>query len=359
MEAKRILIVGNYGAGNLGDDSILAGILTELKLVGFKGKIEVMHGGFESSTDIYKGLKKVPFMPTGLRSRFKRGQRQAAESAIKRADLVILGGGGLFVDSESWKAPVIWGAQAKACSKIGTPYICYGQSVGPLKYWLSRFITRRVFKNAKAIHVRDSQSAKYLKKLGVSGVIVGSDPAFSWLATKKKRVKRNNALAISIRTWSKRTSEIWEPLLEEVKRFAKKRKLKPILIAMDLRNKKEIESMKKTGLELFEAPSASFAFEGMQRAKMTIAMRLHAGIFALAAGVPLISISYSKKVESLMRTLEIKGGFKLIKVENFSKAKLKKAMPKVISQKKPHFDMESPSRINQNFLSTAFSSVDS
>ena len=89
MEARSILIIGNYGAGNLGDDAILGGILCDLKAVGFTGHIRVMHGGFKSSRDIYKGLELVPFVPSGLRSRFNT-LRSKTFKAIQNSDLIIL-----------------------------------------------------------------------------------------------------------------------------------------------------------------------------------------------------------------------------------------------------------------------------
>ena len=353
----RILIIGNYGAGNLGDDAILGGIITELRSVGFKGKIEVTHGGFQSSTDIYKGLKKVPFVPFGLRSRLKRGQKKAAHAAIKGADLVILGGGGLFVDTETIKAPLIWAKQAKTCRKLNTPYICYGQSIGPLKHFISRFVTKRAFKNAKAIHVRDHTSARILRKMRITEVTVGTDPSLSYLQqANSKAFGPNNALAISVRHWTKSTAKLWTPLLTEIKKFAKKKKLKPILIAMDIRDQKEIKNLKKTGLEVFEPPSALLAYEGIQRSKMAITMRLHACIFALAAKTPLIAISYSPKVESLIKSLG--SNAQLIKAENFSTRKLKKALKKA---KREVLDLETPAMKNQKFLKeqTAKSKINS
>jgi dipeptide/tripeptide permease len=63
----------------------------------------------------------VPFVPFGIRSRLRGGG--AARKAIAEADLVILGGGGLFTDAENWKAPFLWATQAKACRKLKKKYI--------------------------------------------------------------------------------------------------------------------------------------------------------------------------------------------------------------------------------------------
>jgi polysaccharide pyruvyl transferase CsaB len=364
---KNILIVGNYGAGNLGDDAILGGILEDLRAIGYSGQVQVTHGGFESSQDIYKGLKRIPFTPVGLRSSIKslikKENKQASQEAIRKADLVILGGGGLFTDAESLKAPIIWAKQAAACHKLGTPYICYGQSIGPLKNFRSRKLAKDTFKNAKAILVRDHNSKKVLADLGVGQnfedpqITVGTDPAFPWLQANKQILKRSNALAISLRDWGAkklRKSKNLEKTLQEIAQFAKKKKLKPILIAMDIRDQKEIKNLEvlatKFNFEFFEPPSARLAFQGIQKAKLAVTMRLHAGIFALAAATPLIAISYSSKVADLMRSLHINGAFRLINLENLTPSKLKKALTSVSKAKKPHFNSESPSKTNREFL---------
>lgn len=293
MRTNSILIVGNYGAGNLGDDAILGGIVTELRSIGYSGEIQVTHGGRSTSSEIYKGLKKVPFVPVGLRSRFKK-TRKVALQAIKNADLVILGGGGLFTDEESWKAPLIWAAQAKACRRLNKPYICFGQSVGPLKHWWSRRLAKTVFKNAQAVHVRDEISADLLKKWQIKPT-VGTDPAFSWLAQVKRSIPKKPVLLVSLRKWPGFNESEWKPIVKEVQVFAKKRKLNPILISMQ-----QGEDLKAAGLELYEPNSALAAFEAFEKAELAVTMRLHAGIFAVAAGTQLLALSYSQKVKSLL-----------------------------------------------------------
>lgn len=292
MGPRSILIIGNYGAGNLGDDAILGGIVTELRSIGFAGEIQVTYGGVQSSSEIYKGLKKVPFLPVGLRSRFKKNRKEAL-GALKRADLVILGGGGLFVDSESWRAPFIWAGQAAWCRKLKKPYLCYGQSVGPLKHWWSRRLTRRTFKNALAVHVRDENSAKQVKKWKIP-CTVGTDPAFSWLLEEKRPIPRKPVLLLSLREWPgfKQTEE----LVKEIKVFCRHKNLKPILISMDVH-----EKLDTFGMEIYRPESALAAFEAFEKSQMAVTMRLHAGIFAVTAGTPLIALSYSEKVKGMLQ----------------------------------------------------------
>lgn len=293
MRTNSLLIIGNYGTGNLGDDAILGGIVTELRSIGYSGEIQVSHGGHRSSSEIYKGLRNVPFIPVGLRSRFKKTRKHALD-AIKHADWVILGGGGLFTDEESWKAPLIWASQAKACRRLNKPYICFGQSVGPLKHWWSRQLAKKVFKKALAVHVRDPFSAKTLASWGIEST-VGTDPAFSWLSQVKRSIPKKQILLVSLRKWPGFGAAQWKPIVKEIQVFAKKRKLNPILLSMQAG-----EDLKAAGLELYEPTSALAAFEAFEKAQLAVTMRLHAGIFAVAAGTPVLALSYSQKVKSLL-----------------------------------------------------------
>lgn len=349
MGPRSILIIGNYGAGNLGDDAILAGILTDLKAIGYRGRLTVTHGGDNSSADLYKGLHKVPFVPAGLRSRFSP-HRHESTKAIQDADLVILGGGGLFMDTESRWAPWIWATQARACRKAKTPYICYGQSVGPLKTWWGRFLTKAVFRHAKATHVRDIASQKLLKSWGIHAV-GGSDAALSWLQQEKKRIAKQAVLLIALRTWPDVDTATWNQLLKPIREFAQKKKWKPILLAMDLRNEDERIALRATGLEVFEPPTTTQAFEGFEKAQIVISMRLHGGLFALAAGTPILALSYSTKVSALFESLAPKGGVEVLARSEWNAKNIKKRLTQLKSSSR--FDIETPIMQNQAFLAQA------
>lgn len=302
MAPRSLLIIGNYGAGNLGDDAILGGIVQECRSLGFGGEIMVTHGGKSTSPEIYKGLKKVPFVPAGLRSRWT-GKRKEAFDAISRADLVILGGGGLFTDTESWKAPYIWFKQAQALQKMKKPYLCYGQSIGPLTHWWSRHWAKKCFRHALGVHVRDEASAKLLKEWGIP-CSVGTDPALSWLFAEKRTLPKKPILLLSLRSWPGFLESAWKPILKEVQVYSKRKGLKPILLSMQAG-----EELKAPGFELYQPNGARAALEAFEKAEAAVTMRLHAGIFSLAAGTPFFALAYSEKVKSFFKpyvtTLEL------------------------------------------------------
>lgn len=341
MRTARILIIGNYGAGNLGDDAIFAGISTELRAAGFSGEISVLHGGFESSMDLYGGIRKSAFVPAGLWSLLKSTRKEGLE-AIKNADLVILGGGGLFTDEESERAPIIWSTQVAPCIRLKKPFICYGQSVGPFREANARRITKKVLNAAAAIHVRDEASREELMNLGVSQPItVGTDPAFSWLKTLPKRKGNGNRLAVSLRFWRGVGTRTWQPLLREIKEWAALQGLEPELIAMDLRSSLENKILESTGLKVNHPKSAREAFEFFQNSRMAVTMRLHASIFSTMADTPTVILSYSQKVEGLFKSLGHK-------TWNLNEVQIKEALEK--SQDQKISDPSSLTKKNLDFL---------
>ncbi len=348
MNVKSILIIGNYGAGNLGDDAILGGILRDLKEISYKGEIMIMHGGVVSSDKIYQDYKKVPFIPAGIRSRFNFKQKNAAIAAIKRADMVIFGGGGLFVDSESWKAPYIWYKQAEWCRKLNTTYICYAQSIGPLKYKISKYWARKTFRFAKDILMRDEQSLMQINKWGIDKAIQGTDPAFSYLATLPK-LQKTNDLLISIRNWGSfsihRAFDIIKPICE----FAEKNDLKPLLLSMDMATNDEKTDLKSLGLDILTPNSVEEAFQAISKASLVVAMRLHVNIFALFAESPLISLSYSSKVKSFLKSLGLMD-IAILEPENWDYTQIKSAL-EVALYSKPKVNIQNALQTNREFLS--------
>lgn len=337
----------------MGDDAIFAGIVADLKNIGFKGKISLLHGGFQNSEDIYGGFDKFPFIPAGIKSKLK-GSDKSSLRAIREADMVILGGGGLFIDAESILAPLIWAKQVMMCKKMKKPYICYSQSIGPLNSFISRFLTAKVFKHAKAIQFRDKESVDLLKKIGVKkDAEYSTDAALFWAKNQKKTPKEELFL-ISLRLWKQFDSNSWQNYLETCKKFAEDKNLRIKLLAMDLRNTKELEELKQCGLELIVPKSPTEAFHWISRAKLLCSMRLHAGIFALAAATPVLMMSYSRKVKSFFAALNITNGAQTLEM-SADKAEIYRALAKLRAEKSD-IDLESPTKKNQAFLARALKS---
>ena len=345
MRANKLLIIGNYVAGNLGDDAILAGILTDLKELDFKGSLAITHGGIRTSLDLYRSLTKLPFAPVGLRSRMRLGKQ--VEKAWAPYTLAILGGGGLFTDAESWRAPYIWYRQAKLLRKLKIPYLIFGQSVGPLNSTWSRWFAKKTFLGAKAIHLRDEESASILKKWGIQNVTVGTDPALSWLQTQKERnLKKQNIFLLSLRNWPGFKAKNWLELSKPINEWAKKKNLKPMLISMEPTSVKEKKLLETFSWEVYYPQSAREAFLAFQKANAAFTMRLHASVFALMAKTPFLALNYSKKVEALFRSLKQESH--LLNPENCTEESLRTGLKNL--QPPKNFNSEALIQANRAFL---------
>lgn len=348
MHSGKLLIIGNYGAGNLGDDAILGGILTDLKRVDWKGEVFVTCGGQKTSSDIYKQVKRVPFMPSGLKSHFARTQVKTAHQAFESVDFAILGGGGLFTDSESMRAPYIWYKQAKALIRAKKPYLIYGQSIGPLKHMWSRYLAKKVFSRAKAILVRDQESLHMLSQWGLKGTL-GTDPALSWLTEElQKRPKKEDVLLISLRHWPKIGLKEWKAWSKPINEYCKKAKLKPIALSMEPSSNREKNELTQLGWEFYAPRSAREALFAFQKAREALVMRLHAGIFSLIAKTPFTTLAYSQKVTSFFESLILKTPIQTLTPQEWTPEDLRGALKQ--NKTAPSFNVEEAIQKNHLFL---------
>ncbi len=167
----KIVIAGNYGANNLGDEMILEGLLKLLKDIVPDAKITVLSAE-PKDTKKRHNVKSLNLFPAGFRSFFRNlfDFKRENTRAVKDCDVFILGGGGLF-GSLTFVANLIWGLQAKMAYKYSKPVIMYGQSIGELKGKIRKKIVRKAYKKASLIVVRDNKSQKRLKDLKIKNKI--------------------------------------------------------------------------------------------------------------------------------------------------------------------------------------------
>jgi polysaccharide pyruvyl transferase CsaB len=327
MKAKKILILGNYGAGNLGDETILTGL---------KQALHQLNPNVE--------IKCGPHYPSGIRSFFSK-QRKNTKQVLQWADLAIIGGGGLFVDTGSTRAPFIWFMQAWACKQSKTPYIFAGVSFGPIKKKFNQKLTKWATKNAKAILVRDKASeslVKYLfKKTKAPKITLGTDFALHFLLSeqdlnspihsrvKSELQKKENQIVLSLRKWPNFTRRQFLNFVQIIREQVERAGYQLILLPFDLSQQEELAWMQETGVLIKEIKSLPKLVEEIARSKGAIMMRLHANIYSLTLEVPSFSLSYSTKVSSFLESSKLQPAsqLKLLKkksLENELKIELEK-----------------------------------
>lgn len=311
--AKKIVICGNYGATNLGDEAILDGILKLVKLADSKNEVTVLAPDYRTAESVHK-VKALPILPCGLKSFIKGlfgGTIWKTIDAIRKCDLFILGGGGLFTD-EKLMAIIIWSMQAKFAQIFKKPVFCLGQSVGPLSTSFGKIKTAEVFKKSFKITVRDNMSADLLEGFGIDQVNVLADPAFCLDLELSAAASAEKYIVMSLREWQNVSPEQYAKFIIDV---WKKYQLKTVLVPFQIATDNDLNILNKVYeevkndcnepiVELFEYDLDYIkTVELIAKSTAVVGMRLHSLIFATICHKPFLALNYSTKVRGLIEDL--------------------------------------------------------
>jgi len=165
---EKIVVCGHYGSTNIGDFAIGLSIVQQLKKA--KPNADVTFLSYNPKNTVeHMDVKANYLLPLGLRSLFRgifKGELWKTLKVIKNCDKFILGGGGLFTDEKIF-AVFLWGLHAFCAYRYKKPVYMIGQSVGPLKTKIGKWIVKKSFLKAKMIVVRDNNSKNLLNDLGI------------------------------------------------------------------------------------------------------------------------------------------------------------------------------------------------
>lgn len=144
----RIVMIGYQGMGSVGDEAILSGI--EELLRGTTAEVVAVASGRRAAIPAFPRAERVPT------PRFLPGR--AFRRALRRADLVVMAGGGLLNDYWPTLIPrlLTWSLLSRL---LGTRVGWLAAGVGPLQHRRSQLLARAVLGLASFISVRDEASA--------------------------------------------------------------------------------------------------------------------------------------------------------------------------------------------------------
>ena len=311
---EKVLIIGSYGAGNIGDEAMLDVILDKLK----DKDCYVLSGDVKDTKKRHPEAKDVAMhFPFGLRSFFSFKWFKSFK-LLKKSDLVLVGGGGLFTDMYSFKAVLLWSWHVRLARFYNKRVILFANSVGPFRSKLAARITRKALKKCEKIIVRDELSAEVVKKLIGKDPIVGSDVVF--LKKHKCTGTRKKTAVINLRPWDVNFVEIKTfvgDLIDDGYEVT--------FVAMEKMDKKLLSRFTRKGVKVIYPEKFEDLLNLLCNAEMAIGMRLHFLIAAAMAGCKVGGISYGLKVSGVLDELNIP----MISVEDFSNDNLKKLQRRV------------------------------
>ena len=302
-DPRRILISGYYGLRNTGDEAVLSAIIKGLRAQSDDIEIIVLSQSPEE-TAVTHGVRALP--------------RMSPSQAINDCDLFISGGGSLLQDATSFKSLVYYLLVIGLAKRRRRKVMVLGQGIGPLRRGISRALTARTLSGLDLITVRDAQSAELLRELGIQDRIeVTADPTFildPCPAEDSGRLLREAGLgedediiAISLRKWPE-TPGLESAVAKALSALAEKVAAKFLLVTMQT---PDDEALSRQVTRAIGKPdrfavqpalwSANQLLGVLSRCRFVIGMRLHALIFAAAAGTPSLGIVYDPKVEQFVR----------------------------------------------------------
>ncbi|MBW4437907.1 MAG: polysaccharide pyruvyl transferase CsaB [Pleurocapsa minor GSE-CHR-MK-17-07R] len=329
---KTALIAGYYGFENAGDEAILTSILVGLRKAS-PAISPIVVSGNPQSTRLTHQVGAVHYTDIG-----------AIISAAQKSDLIILGGGGLFMD--------YWGVQVNSvltrhhhglafylafpllATLMKKPLMIYGVGAGPFFSKEAREFTRAAFEAADVATVRDEASRELIISTGVSPALVQltADPAFLLKPAPNDQIQaifdfehipyaEGTTVGVCLRWWDIGVDpeRYWAQIAAALDRFIDKYDARIVFIPFQtldeagIKNddrliaEKVIERMqqKHKAFSLRRKYSAQEILGSVAQCDLIVGMRLHSLILAAAAHIPAISLIYDPKVRGLANQLNL------------------------------------------------------
>ena len=289
------VVSGYYGFGNAGDDALLEVIADGLRARGIR-RVSALS---RTKRPPAPGVKGVP------RFRFFAVARE-----IRRAKLLVSGGGSLLQDATSTKSLMYYAGVIRLAHFFRVPTAILANGIGPLTKRANRRRAVKAALCADSISVRDPASAKELTEMGVPAerIRVTADPVLGAPAPEAVPAEKPY-LAVSVReTADGRSSAAAEAVLAEaLTAFARSEARRIVLMPMQEEYdtavcRRTAERLRSAGADavLCEDNSAENLRRVIAGAECVVSMRLHGLIFAFSAGTPSLALSYDPKIDALM-----------------------------------------------------------
>lgn len=309
----KVLISGYYGSGNVGDEAVLLSIVQGLRQRDPGTGITVLSGA-PSLTEELDGVKAI-----------RRNAWHKIWRELRRADVFVSGGGTLLQDATSSRS--FWYylgliIMAKLfCKKV----MIFAQGFGPLRRKHNRKAARAVLNRVDLITVRDEDSLRALKKLGVRRpeIVLTADPAAlldvpapseGRKIISLEQVPLNKPLlGIAVRGATTRRrveDETFRSLAEVLDKLAQRYSIRPVFLLFhcpdDMKEAaKVIRHMKEESGVIFRICRPDEMLAVFSQLDFVIGMRLHSLIFAVINSVPAFGLSYDPKVASFAGSLQL------------------------------------------------------
>ncbi|HTJ34407.1 MAG TPA: polysaccharide pyruvyl transferase family protein [Dactylosporangium sp.] len=298
----RVGVLGSYGGYNLGDEAILASILSDLRARRPDAEVMVLSRDVEHTAKEHPGVTVAPWEGVS---------RDRTADVLSRLDLLVVGGGGILYDTEARRYLRV----VRTAQEQRVPVFTYAIGAGPLTEDLDCAMVRDVLGAATEVTVRDDESKVALEEAGVTAqVTVTADPAlllqpeeFDAGALRDSLPPGRRVVGMSVREPGRAAQHLaadeYHQLLAHVADFVVHRLDASVLFVpmerSDIRHSHAVLS-RMTAAEQCRVLHGQYRpgqiLDLMRHLDLAVGMRLHFLIFAALSGVPLLALPYAGKV---------------------------------------------------------------
>ena len=272
-----MLVSGYYGFGNLGDEALLAGMLSGLQ---------------EHSVTV---LSQTPAATRVLHG-VGAAHRLRGLGALLNHDALISGGGGLLQDKTSARSLRYYLSVIALAKRLGKRTVVYGQSVGPLSPAGEQAVARAL--RGLPVAVRDRPSHKLLERLNIPAELVADNALLLPEPTLAAPANLAPVLFIPRSGYPEVTTAFAV--------LAARLEAEGVAVAgLALQPGEDDAPLEKLSraaptLAKMTATSPQRALEQIAGSRHVVSARLHGLILAARAGVPFSGVAYDPKVAAFL-----------------------------------------------------------
>ena len=327
----KILIIGWFGAGNIGDEAILLAELHAMRERISDAEFHILSFDPERTQRLVSGLQQVvKIIGVGSKHKFLRTDFRGLWHSLTTVDMVVIGGGGIFQDIYNHYPIPFFTFMVVLAKLLSKRVVIHSVGVGPIRTWIGKRLTRAAANLADSVTVRDHESQYILASIGVNKDIgVSADPVFLLEPVKSEKVKgllASNDLTSGLKigvciqdllSWS---NENKMALAEALDRTISEMGAKVVFIpfgsyrdgwfskdssdTVDLSSARRLAAMmNERAIIIAEEldPQELLSFIG--ELDIIISMRLHGIIMGISQSIPVIGLTYKQetKITNLMK----------------------------------------------------------
>ncbi len=299
QKPKKVLLIGFFGAPNLGDEAVA---LSAMHCLASAERAEVtVATGNPNVTKRFIGDACQTIL--GRFGDLELGHFARLILLLRRYDVFLFPGGGILQDVHSNRLLHQSALYAIFACLSEIPYFIVGIGVGPLKTKYAQKLARFVLAYAEQATVRDEVSLKIAREILHEGEKLpepGCDSALGLFSGNRQEVK-TGTIGLAFREWDGLDVASLVRLVSLIRSHGKEAHFliceekidtsfysevcKQLDVPVTITNPKTVD----------EARSEIANYEGL------ISMRLHPLIFAIQSGIPIAALCYDPKVSELMK----------------------------------------------------------